>query len=331
MDSVALKTRLCNRLGIEHPIVLAPMGSWSEVSLAAAVSNAGGLGTFGAAGRIMGLTEQYVRDTITALRDSTDKPFGAGFITQLIAENPANLDIVLEAEVAVVLLSFADPTPYVALAKQTSTTTICQVQSFEAAKMAVEAGADILAVQGNEAGGHTGRQNLLPFLCRVLEAFPDIPVIAAGGITNGRSLAAVLAAGADGAWMGTAFLAATEAAAVQPGHLDALIASDGSDTVYSEVYDILLTAGFKAPSWPDGVAFRTRNLPLVDRWRGREHELRAQLDDVLPTFRSALRSGDPDYTPLIYGEGAASVSRRQSAADIISEITSDAQRRLSRS
>ena len=87
--AMALKTRLCERLGIEYPIVLAPMGSWSEASLAAAVSNAGGLGTFGAAGRIMGLTEQYVRDTIAALRDSTDKPFGAGFITQLIAENPA--------------------------------------------------------------------------------------------------------------------------------------------------------------------------------------------------------------------------------------------------
>ncbi len=328
---MALKTRLCERLGIEYPIVLAPMGSWSEASLAAAVSNAGGLGTFGAAGRIMGLTEQYVRDTIAALRDSTDKPFGAGFITQLIAENPANFDIVLEAEVPVVLLSFADPTPYVALAKQTSTTTICQVQSFEGAKMAVEAGTDILAVQGNEAGGHTGRQNLLPFLCRVLDSFPHIPVIAAGGITNGRSLAAVLAAGADGAWMGTAFLAATEAAAVQPGHLDALVASDGSDTVYSEVYDILLTAGFKGPTWPDGVAFRTRHLALVDRWHGQERELRAQLEDVVPTFRSALRSGDPDYTPLIYGEGAASVSRQQSAADIISEITSDAQRRLSRS
>ena len=306
------------------------MGSWSEVSLAAAVSNAGGLGTFGAAGRFMGLTEQYVRDTISSLRDRTDKPFGAGFITQLIAENPANFDIVLEAEVAVVLFSFADPTPYLALANQTSTTTICQVQSFEGAKLAVDAGTDILAVQGNEAGGHTGRQNLLPFLVRVLDAFPDVPVIAAGGITNGRSLAAVLAAGADGAWMGTSFLAATEAAAVQPAHLDALLASDGTDTVYSEVFDILLAAGFKGPAWPDGIAFRTRNMALVDRWQGRERQLRAQLDDVLPTFRSGLRSGDPDCTPLIYGQGAATVHRQQPAADIIREVTLDAEHRLSR-
>jgi nitronate monooxygenase len=328
---MSLHTRLTERLGISQPIVLAPMGPFSEVSLAAAVSNAGGLGTFGAAGRIMGLTEQHVRDTIAGLRDRTDKPFGAGFLTQLIPENPANLDIVLEAGVPVVLFSFADPTLYIALAKQASATTVCQVQTFQDAQVAVDAGADVLAVQGNEAGGHTGRENLLPLLTRVLDAFPDLPVVAAGGISNGRALAAVLAAGADGAWMGTAFLAADEAAAVTPNHLDAILASDGTDTVYSEVYDILLEVAFKGPRWPAGVAFRTGRFALVDEWEGREDELRGRLDEVLPTFRPALRAGDPAVTPLIYGEGARAVSRRQPAAAIIQELVSEAERRLGRS
>lgn len=325
---MALQTRLTERLGIEHPIVLAPMGGWSERSLAAAVSNAGGLGTFGAAGRIMGLTEQHVRDTIAALRDLTDKPFGAGFITQLIAEHPANLDIVLEAGVPVVLFSFADPTPYLALARQAAAVSICQVQTFADAQRAVDGGADLLAVQGNEAGGHTGRQNLLPLLGRVLDAFPEVPVLAAGGISSGRALAAVLAAGADGGWVGTALLAATEAAAVSPALLDAVLASDGTDTVYSEVYDIVLAAGFKGPQWPPGVAFRTRSFALVEQWHGREDELRERLDELLPELRPPMKAQDPDYTPLIYGEGAAAVTARRPAAEVIAGLVHDASARL---
>src|SRR4051794_21912812 len=287
-DAMALRTRLTERLGIEHPMVLAPMGLWSEVSLAAAVSNGGGLGTFGAAGRIMRLNEQYVRDTIAALRERTDKPFGAGFITALIAENPANLDIVLEAEVPVVLFSFHDPTAYVSLAKEAGATTICQVQSFAAAQVAVDAGTDVLAVQGNEAGGHTSGLNLLPFLARVLDAFPDVLVLASGAVTNGRALAAVLAAGADGAWMGTAFLAATEAAAVQPAHVEAILRSDGSDTIYSEVFDILLDAAYPGNNFPEGVALRSRSLPFIERWHGHETELRKRLEEVVPDFKAGL-------------------------------------------
>lgn len=327
---MALRTRVTERLGIEAPIVLAPMGFWSERSLAAAVSNGGGLGTFGAAGRTMGLTEQHVRDTITELRDRTDRPFGAGFITQLIAENPANLDIVLEAGVPVVLFSFADPTPYLALARQAGATTVCQVQSLAAARVAVDAGADVLAVQGNEAGGHTGQQHLLPFLVRVLDAFPEVPVLAAGGISDGRGLAAVLAAGADGAWMGTAFLAAEEAAAVQPEHRRAILESDGTDTIFSRAYDLVVERGFGGVSWPEGVGFRTRSFRLAEEWDGREDELVRRVAEVAPAFRQGVRSGDPDYVPLIYGPGAGTITGVRPARRIIEEVTADAARRLGR-
>jgi nitronate monooxygenase len=323
-----LHTRVTDRLGIDVPIVLAPMGPWAEPSLAAAVSNAGGLGTFGAAGRLLGQTEEYVRNSITALREHTNKPFGAGFITQLIPENPPNLDIVLEAEVPVVLFSFGDPTPYIALAKQTPATVICQVQSFDDARIAIDAGADILAVQGNEAGGHTGSHNLLPFLTQVLDAFPDTPVLAAGGMSNGRALAAVLAAGADGAWVGTALLAAEEAAFVQPVHREAMIASDGNDTVFSSAYDIMYTAGFRFPAWPEGVAFRTRRFPFVERWLGREDELPAQAAALVSEFRAGVRAGDPEYQALIYGEGARSVTGSKPARQIIDDLITDAVNRL---
>ena len=327
---MALRTRVTERLGIEAPIVLAPMGNWSERSLAAAVSNGGGLGTFGAAGRVMGLTEQYVRDTIAELRERTDRPFGAGFITQLIAENPANLDIVLEEGVPVVLFSFADPTPYLALAQQTSATTICQVQSFAAAQVAVDAGADLLAVQGNEAGGHTGEQHLLPFLVRVLDAFPDVPVVAAGGISGGRGLAAVLAAGADGAWMGTAVpgrrggrRGRAGAARRDPrlrwhGHdLQPCLRPRGHRRLRRGALPRRCRLPHQALPTGRGVGGPGGRAPRGHR-RGRA------------AFRAGVRAGDPDYTPLIYGPGAGAITGVRPAREIIEEITGDAARRLAR-
>ena len=314
-------------LGIEHPVVVAPMGRWSERELAVAVSNGGGLGTFGAAGKVMGLTEAYVRDTIAVIKDRTERPFGAGFITQLIAENPGNLDVVLEAGVPVVLFSFADPTPYLQLVRQTDSIGICQVQTFDGALQAVDGGAHVLCVQGNEAGGHAGSHNLLPLLCQVLEAFPQVPVLAAGGITTGRALAAVLAAGADGAWMGSAFLVAEEAAAVEPDLRDAVLGSDGRDTIYSPVFDIMFTA-MTGLEWPDGVELRCRRYPFAEQWHGREAELRQQIPQILSEYVTALRDRDPAVTALLYGEGVGALRSVRPAAEIIETIVADAADRL---
>ena len=305
------------------------MGRWSERELAVAVSNGGGLGTFGAAGKVMGLTEAYVRDTIAAIRDRTDAPFGAGFITQLIAENPGNLEVVLEAAVPVVLFSFADPTPYLRLVHQTDSIAICQVQSFEGAQQAVDGGAHVLCVQGNEAGGHAGSHNLLPLLCQVLDAFPETPVLAAGGITSGRALAAVLAAGADGAWMGSAFLVAEEAAAVEPELRNAVLGSDGRDTIYSSVFDIMFTA-MTGLEWPDGVELRCRRYPFAEEWHGREAELREQIPEILGDYVAGMRDRDPAVTALLYGEGADALRSVRPAAQIIESIVIDAAERLAK-
>src|SRR5438093_409296 len=124
---------------------------------------------------------------------------------------------------------------------------------------------DILVAQGNEAGGHTGGMNLLPLLVSVLDAFPDIPVLAAGGIASGRALAAVLAAGAGGAWAGTAFLATPECAEIPEEHKQAILNSDGEDTIYTRAYDVL----WGAP-WPPGIAERGRRNRFTDEWDGRD-------------------------------------------------------------
>ena len=208
-----LKTRFSEGLGIRYPIISAPMNDASGGRLAGAVSSAGGLGTFGCVNAPNTYDPEYIKQQIDHIRSQTDRPFGAGFVTQNIPRAPKNFEAVLEQQVPVILFSFSDSTPYLSRAKAgaSGATTICQVQTMEGARRAVAGGTDMLAAQGNDAGGHTGVMSLLPFLVGVVEEFPDLPVLATGGIGDGRSLAAVLAAGAEGAWMGTVFTAAQEA------------------------------------------------------------------------------------------------------------------------
>jgi nitronate monooxygenase len=320
-----LKTRLTALLGIRYPIISAPMVRMSGGHLAAAVSAAGGLGTFGGITPATPTGPDYVREQLRYVRSQTDQPFGVGFITQFLPLAPQNFDTVLEEKVPVVLFSFADPRPWVQRAKECGAFTVCQVQSLEAARIAVAAGADILAAQGNEAGGHTGTMHLLPFLVRLIEAFPAIPVIAAGGIANGRSLAAVLAAGAEGAWVGTAFVATHENTEVPEIHKTRVVQHGGEDTVFTEVMDIIHTRLRNTPSWPAGIAARVHKNPFIQHWHGRENELRARLDEVIPTYAEALQRGDRDIVPVLFGQSADFVQAVRPAADVLREICETAE------
>lgn len=223
------------------------------------------------------------------------------------------------------LFSFADPSPWLPRAKESGALTVCQVQTPDAARRAVAAGADVLVAQGNEAGGHTGTMHLLPFLVHLVEEFPDIPVIAAGGIATGRSLAAVLSAGAEGAWMGTAFVAAQENTEVPDIHKTLLVQNDGSATVYTEVMDIIHTRLRNTPSWPQGIAARVHNNPFIQTWHGRENELRACLDEILPTYAAAMQRGDREIVPVLFGQSATFVHAVRPAADILRSICEEAE------
>jgi nitronate monooxygenase len=315
-----LRTRFTELFGIEYPIMSAPMAMHSGATLAAGVSNAGGLGTFGA---INPAGETWVREQIAAIRKQTDRPFGVGFITQYIPLLPQNFDATIDERPPAVIFSFADPQPYITKAKDAGARTICQVQTMELARMAVDAGADVLVAQGNEAGGHTGTLNLLPFLTDVLDAFPNIPVLASGGIASARALAGVVAAGADGAVLGTAFLATHEAVEVSAAHKQRIIESDGEDTVFQLVYDIA-----QGGPWPDGMGGRVYRNDFVKEWLGREEELRAQREAIAPTLEEAYRRDDVSQMPVYMGQGAGAIDAVRPAGDVLRTICDDAERIL---
>jgi enoyl-[acyl-carrier protein] reductase II len=201
-----MKSRITEMLGIEHPVVQAPMGYIARAQLASAVSNAGGLGIIETSSGQL----DAVRDEIRAMRDLTDKPFGVN-IAQLFVRDPSIVDFVVENGVKFVTTSAGDPTKFTTLLKDAGLTVFHVVPSLRGALKAVAAGVDGLVVEGNEGGGFkapTGASTmvLLPLVCAAV----DVPVIAAGGVCDGRSMAAAFVLGAEGAQMGTRMVSAAE-------------------------------------------------------------------------------------------------------------------------
>ncbi|HZQ83948.1 MAG TPA: nitronate monooxygenase, partial [Acidimicrobiales bacterium] len=218
-------------------------------------------------------------------------------------------DAALAASPTAIALSFGDASEWIGKAKAAGAKVICQVQTHDDADTAVAAGADALVAQGTEAGGHTGTMTLLPFLAAVVSRHPDVPVLAAGGIADGRTLAAALTAGADGAWLGTAFLATPEAVEVGDEHKRRIVESDGTDTIFTRAYDIISGA-----PWPATIGARLRRDDFTDEWAGREDDLRARKDEV-------KAAAEPYY----YGQSAAFVDAVRPAADVLRTVCGDAE------
>jgi nitronate monooxygenase len=316
-----LKTRITEMFGIEYPVMSAPMAMHSGGTLAAAVSKAGGLGSFGAIHISKG--PEWLRGEIAHIRSETDRPFTVGFITNFIPMFRAQFDVTIEAKPPIIAFSFGNPERYVDQAKAAGARVMCQVQTLDGAKAAVDAGTDVLVAQGNEAGGHTGRMNLLPFLVRLIELYPDVPIMAAGGVSSGRALAAVLAAGAEGAWAGTAFLASPEAVEVREGHKQKVLESDGEDTIFTQIFDNLSGA-----PWPGGIGGRVWKNRLVAEWTGREHELVFHREAISAQYAAAVQDFDADVLDLYMGQGAGFVNTIRPAADVLLEMCADAERIL---
>ena len=312
-----LRTRFTDLLGLDYPVMSAPMSNHSGGQLAAAVSLAGGLGTFGGTNDF---GPEWLREQIAHVRSQTDRPFGVGFITQLIEYNTANIEIALEERVPVFIFSFAEPDPWVRRAKDVGAVTICQVQSLELAQQSVDAGADVLLAQGNEAGGHTGEINLLPLLVELVERYPHVPVLAAGGITTGRALAGVLGAGGEGASLGTAMLATPEAVEVPETFKERIILSDGQDSVFTRLYDLLGTR-----PWPDGIAGRVYRNRLVREWDGRDAEVLARREELASDVAAARANGDTELSAVYMGQGAGHISAIRPAADVVRDICGGAE------
>ncbi len=306
-----LRTPLCDLLGIEVPIVQAPMAFVAGGALAKAVSEAGGLGLIGGGyGEAEWVEAQW--------REAGNARVGIGFITWSMAQQPGLLDAALAHAPRAVMLSFGDAAPFVTPIKDAGAALIVQVQTVAMAREAAELGADVIVAQGTEAGGHGAQRATLPLVPAVVDAVAPVPVVAAGGIADGRTLAAALMLGAQGALVGTRFYAAEETLA-HPAAKSILVASDGDDTVRNRVVDLI-----RAKAWPAPFDIRTLRNPFLDRWHGRESELAETIGDAMAEYRDAAAKGDFTTAVVIAGEAAGLVREVQPAAAILAEMAADA-------
>lgn len=309
-----ITTALTTLLGIAHPILLAPMGDTAGGRLAAAVSAAGGFGLIGGG---YGDPEWLARE----LGAAGDARVGVGFITFALDERPDSLRMALDAAPTAIQLSFGDPRPYTDIIHSNGALLICQTQTADEVRLAVEAGADVIIAQGQDSGGHgrSGRatMGLVP---SVVDTVDPIPVVAAGGIADGRGLAAALMLGAAGVTMGTRFLASSDALS-NPAEAAALIAARTDDTIRTPVFDLVPGR----PAWPAGHDARAVRNRLTDEWAARA--------DVSEAERMFRASAPDDYSvrPLWAGEGLDLISRIETPASIIANVIADAVSRLAAS
>lgn len=315
-----LATRLTRSLQLRHPIVSAPMAFAAGGALAAAVTRGGGLGLIGGGyGDARWIEEQFAL--------AGNERVGVGFITWALGKSPALLRGVLRHRPAAVMLSFGDPRPFADEVRSAGALLVCQCQSLAHVREAVEAGADIVVAQGAEAGGHgalRGTITLVPEVADYLaEHAPRTMLLAAGGIADGRGLAAALVLGADGVLMGTRFWAACEAL-VKEGHRGAILQTAGDGTLRTEIPDIV-----RGLPWPAGFTARIRRNAFTRRWHGRENELRAAVAFEEPQYRRAADIGDPEHTAVWFGEAAGLIHAIEPAAAILERTAAEALARLS--
>lgn len=310
-----LHTRLCELFGVDYPVLNAPMGGGdAPARLAAAVSEAGGLGLIG--GTTIGGAEWLIAQ-IRIARELTNRPFGVGFISHL--PNAGELmAVALDEGVRIIAHSFADPTPFVDAARAAGAIVLCQVRTVDDARRAATAGVDVITAQGTEAGGHTGFVSTLPLVPAVVDAVAPVPVIAAGGIADGRGIATALMLGAEGVWIGTRFLA-THECGVSDAYKARVIASTGNDTVLTNLFDLAI-----GMEWPERVAGRAIRNRFVERWESREGELRSWAVEHRAEYRRLGPDAEIAEKAVWAGEIAAFVTNAESAADVVRSLVADA-------
>ncbi len=329
-----MKTAACEKLGIGVPIIQAPMEGAVGPSLAAAVSNAGGLGMLAPWAADVEVLRREVRET----RALTSKPFAVNLNLEFPQEE--RLEACLQEGVPIISFFWQDPSALVARAKAGGAVVLHTVATTQDAQHAVQCGVDLIVAQGWEAGGHVrGTVATMPLIPAVVDAVAPVPVIAAGGIADGRGLAAALSLGASAAWIGTRFLASEEAA-THSDYLERILGASEDDTVYLEdLFHI---------GWPNAPHRVLRNLTVAD-WEaaGRPPSgKRPGEGEVIATSKSRGQivryqsdtppmdaEGGIDAMPLWAGQSVALVKKRQPAGEIVREISGEAQeifRRLAR-
>ncbi|QNN53264.1 NAD(P)H-dependent flavin oxidoreductase [Nocardioides mesophilus] len=304
-----MNTWLTATLGIEVPLVQAPMARVTDGRFAAAVSAAGALGMLAVG---PGATADWVTEQAGAAA-SAGRPFGIGLMAWALEHDPAPLQAAADSDAALVSVSFGALEEPVRRLRAAGKLVSTQVGNLEEARRAESAGVDLVVARGGEAGGH-GRNDVgtLPLLQMVLDVV-TVPVLAAGGVMNARGLAAVLAAGAAGAWAGTAFLTCRESG-FPAGSRARLVAAGDTDTAYGRVFDVAQRA-----AWPREYGGRALRNAFFQAWVGREDELAADVD-AMERYAEASRREDYDIAVIYAGQGAGLLDEETCVADVVAEF-----------
>lgn len=311
-----ISTRFTARFGIDHPIALAPMALASGGRLAGAVADAGGLGFIGG-----GYGDEAWLET--EFQAAGNRAVGCGFITWSLAKQPRLLAAALARKPPAIMLSFGDPLPYAGAIHEQGAALFCQVQTLDHAREAIAAGAEAIVAQGTEAGGHGGNRatlTLVPEIADLLAArAPKTLLLAAGGIADGRGLAAALMLGADGVLMGSRFWASEEAL-VHDSFQRAALAADGDATLRTRVPDIA-----RGLDWPKAFTVRGLRNKFTDQWHGREDALLEVAEREAARYAAAAKSGDPDIAGVLVGEAAGLIADIPPAAELLTRISAEAE------
>ncbi len=315
-----MKTRLTDILEVEHPVMLAGMGGVSYSKLVAAVSEAGGFGCLGASTM---QADEMVRE-MEAVKAATSKPFGVDLLTAASRDMGAQVQQIIDHGGRVFVAGLGVPRDVIELCHANNVLVINMCGKVRHAINAVEAGCDIVVAQGTEAGGHTGQIATMPLVPQIVDAVGDrVPVVAAGGIFDGRGLAAALALGADGVWVGTRFIATPEARAVV-GYKDTLVALHEDETVVSRAYT--------------GKTCRVVRTPYTQYFEEHPDELqpfpaqagRAMKDGVFHLGADETAEVDTTREFMPAGQGAGAIESLIPAADLVRQFVADAEQALGR-
>jgi enoyl-[acyl-carrier protein] reductase II len=314
-----LRTRICDLLGIEYPIIQAGMGPFASAELVAAVSNAGGLGSLGAGARA---TEDF-RKQLALTRESTDRPFAVNFTLIGSGIDEEAFAFTLAAKPRLVSLALGDPGAFVKRAHEAGTLVMHMVTTVEQARQAAKRGVDVIIAQGSEAGGYGGTVAGLALIPQVVDAVSPVPVIAAGGIADGRGLAAALALGAQGINIGTRFLASVEAS-IPVEWKQAILASESEQANKAEFWsDIFPATGSQYPVNP-----RVLRSPFVDQWQHRRDEARQEAGRLQMQVGMAIREGRFGELLPFTGQTAGLIHEILPAAEIVRRIVAGAEKAL---